>query len=148
MGGVRGKGGHADRPLGLLGLGSALLYAGTAVSMNFVNKATLHVSIHARNSHTMLEMDRWLKAACVFHCCAYSFAMVSSLQQVYPLAWTVLTLQMISTVMTVGPLWAFGAVNFPPLSIEKAKQLAPITFLYALNTAFALLGLKTLNIPM
>ena len=66
MGVDSGKGCHTDRPLGLLAVGSALLYAGTAVSMNFVNKATLRVSIHARNTRLMLDMDRWLQAALFF----------------------------------------------------------------------------------
>eukprot|EP00192_Tetraselmis_astigmatica_P013005 CAMPEP_0117661564 /NCGR_PEP_ID=MMETSP0804-20121206/7604_1 /TAXON_ID=1074897 /ORGANISM="Tetraselmis astigmatica, Strain CCMP880" /LENGTH=385 /DNA_ID=CAMNT_0005468439 /DNA_START=1318 /DNA_END=2475 /DNA_ORIENTATION=- len=68
--------------------------------------------------------------------------------EVFPLAWTVMFLQMMATVAMVLPLWLIRAVDFPPLSWEKARQLAPVSIFYALNTAFALLGLRTLNIPM
>mmetsp|Transcript_5475 Transcript_5475/g.14233 ORF Transcript_5475/g.14233 Transcript_5475/m.14233 type:complete len:382 (-) Transcript_5475:149-1294(-) len=106
-GGGSGGSGGGSHPL--LGLSCALLYAGTAVSMNFVNKATL---------------------------------------EVFPLAWTVLFLQMVTTVLVILPLWIAHVVVFPPFSWAMAKQLMPITVFYTSNTAFALLGLQSMNIPM
>lgn len=73
---------------------------------------------------------------------------VATSSQAFPLAWSVLLLQMVATVLLVLPLWAIGAVDFPRLSLDKAKQLAPVSVFYAMNTAFALLGLRSLNIPM
>lgn len=66
----------------------------------------------------------------------------------FPLAWTVLFLQMVTTVLVILPLWIAHVVVFPPFSWAMAKQLMPITVFYTSNTAFALLGLQSMNIPM
>lgn len=41
-----------------------------------------------------------------------------------------------------------GVLTFPRFSWAQARQLFLITVLYTINTAFALVGLKTLNVPM
>lgn len=56
--------------------------------------------------------------------------------------------QMAATVVLVGLLRVARLVVFPRLSWGTAQQLAPVSAFYALNTAFALLGLRSLNIPM
>lgn len=88
---------------------SALLYGAVAISMNFVNKATLSQ---------------------------------------FPLPLALLTLQMLSAVTIVPLLQAAGLVHLPPLSLKKGLSLLPLCVLYNANTALALMGLNSLNIPV
>ena len=39
-------------------------------------------------------------------------------------------------------------VDFPLFSLSRCRLLLPMTVLYTSNTALALFGLKTLNVPM
>lgn len=39
-------------------------------------------------------------------------------------------------------------VEFPPVTLQRAWTLTPVTLLYVSNVAFALMGLQNLNIPM
>lgn len=86
-----------------------MLYMGSSVAMNFVNKAAL--------------ME-------------------------YNLPATLLLLQMVFAIAVVVPLRAAKAVSFPATNMAKAMALLPVTLLYTANVGFALLGLRTLNIPM
>ena len=92
-----------------LAVGSALLYAVCAVSMNFTNKAAL---------------------------------------MVFPYANTLLLIQMMTVLAVILPLRALKIVNFPALSVKRARTQMPVTVLYAGNVSCALLGLRLLDVPM
>ena len=66
----------------------------------------------------------------------------------YPHSNCVLLAQMVAAVGVLFPLRLSGVVDFPPLSWPKCVQLFPVCFFYNANTAFALMGLSTLNISM
>jgi len=66
----------------------------------------------------------------------------------YPHSNCVLLAQMVAAVGVLFPLRLAGVVEFPPLSWAKCVQLFPVCFFYNANTAFALMGLSTLNISM
>lgn len=69
--------------------------------------------------------------------------------QIYPLPNVVLVLQMIVTIMSVTPtLMTSKSSDRTLFSLPRFKQLFLIAFLYTSNTALALFGLKTLNVPM
>jgi solute carrier family 35 protein len=67
---------------------------------------------------------------------------------VFPLPMVVLIPQMAITFAIIHPLLLMGYLDFPRFNMAKCRQLFWITVLYTGNTAFALYGLITLNIPM
>lgn len=67
---------------------------------------------------------------------------------VFPLPMVVLIPQMAITFAIIHPLLLLGYLDFPRFNMAKCRQLFWITVLYTGNTAFALYGLITLNIPM
>jgi solute carrier family 35 protein len=66
----------------------------------------------------------------------------------YPLPAVVLLLQMVATLAILQPLMWGGVLTFQPFRWCRCRQLLGISVLYTGNTAFALYGLKTLNVPM
>lgn len=66
----------------------------------------------------------------------------------YPHSNCVLLAQMVAAVAVLFPLRFMGVVDFPPLSWPKCVQFFPVCFFYNANTAFALMGLSSLNISM
>ncbi len=66
----------------------------------------------------------------------------------FPMPTVVLMLQMLATVVILHPLLLAGKLDFPHFSWQRCKQLLLISILYTGNTAFALFGLRTMNIPM
>lgn len=66
----------------------------------------------------------------------------------FPLPTILLLLQMVATLLILYPLLATGVLNFPLFRRTRFWQLFGIASLYTANTAFALFGLKTLNLPM
>lgn len=67
---------------------------------------------------------------------------------VFPLPTILLLLQMVATLIILYPLLLVGFVSFPVFRWTRFTQLFGIAALYTANTAFALFGLKTLNLPM
>lgn len=59
-----------------------------------------------------------------------------------------LFLQMLAGVGSVFALRAQGAIELAPLSVPRAKILAPVAFLYCSNAAFALASLGALSVPL
>ncbi|GAX78815.1 hypothetical protein CEUSTIGMA_g6252.t1 [Chlamydomonas eustigma] len=68
--------------------------------------------------------------------------------QMFPLSNVVMILQMVVTWAILHVLLVLGYLNFPHFSWGICRQLFFVTVLYTANTAFALIGLKTLNVPM
>mmetsp|Transcript_12864 Transcript_12864/g.27782 ORF Transcript_12864/g.27782 Transcript_12864/m.27782 type:complete len:379 (+) Transcript_12864:240-1376(+) len=68
--------------------------------------------------------------------------------QVYPLSNVVMVSQMLVTWALLQALLMLRQLDFPRFTWTKCRQLFWITVMYTLNTAFALFGLKTLNVPM
>jgi solute carrier family 35 protein len=66
----------------------------------------------------------------------------------FPLPTILLLLQMVATLLILYPLLATGVLSFSLFRRTRFWQLFGISFLYTANTAFALFGLKTLNLPM
>ena len=66
----------------------------------------------------------------------------------FPHSNTILLLQMLSGVVVIQTLRGLGLVQCRPLSLSKAQSLLPITLLYNMNTAAALMGLERVNIPV
>jgi hypothetical protein len=67
---------------------------------------------------------------------------------VFPLPTVVLLVQMASTLAILYPLLLSRALNFQMFNGRRFKSLLGISFLYTANTAFALFGLKGMNLPM
>lgn len=67
---------------------------------------------------------------------------------IFPLPTILLLLQMVATLVILYPLLVSGVLNFPLFRWTRFCQLFGIAALYTVNTAFALFGLKTLNLPM
>lgn len=67
---------------------------------------------------------------------------------VFPLPTILLLLQMVATLLILLPLLLGGVLDFPLFRWTRFCQLFGIAALYTANTAFALFGLKTLNLPM
>ncbi len=55
---------------------------------------------------------------------------------------------MLVTFLIIHSLLVIGVVDFPSFSFSKCRQLWLITLAYTANTAFALVSLSTLNVPM
>jgi hypothetical protein len=66
----------------------------------------------------------------------------------FPLPAVVLLLQMVATLLVLYPLLLARVLDFPLFRWTKFTQLFAISALYTANTAFALFGLKAMNIPM
>jgi solute carrier family 35 protein len=106
------SGAPAAAPVSAVASGAAAaLYAGTAVSLAFVNKAVLSV-YNFKESNAML------------------------------------LLQMLAAAGSVYALRARGVIDVAPLSLARARALAPIAALYCSNTAFALASLDGLSVPI
>ena len=58
-----------------------------------------------------------------------------------------LLLQMLAAAASVYALARQGAIEVAPLSLSRARQLAPISALYCSNTAFALASLDGMCVP-
>ncbi|WIA40554.1 hypothetical protein OEZ86_013896 [Tetradesmus obliquus] len=67
---------------------------------------------------------------------------------VFPLPTVVLLVQMASTMVILYPLLLAHVLNFSLFNPRRFKSLLGISFLYTANTAFALFGLKGMNLPM
>jgi hypothetical protein len=59
-----------------------------------------------------------------------------------------LFLQMLAGVGSVFALRAQGAIELAPLSVLRARLLAPVAALYCSNAAFALASLGALSVPL
>ena len=59
-----------------------------------------------------------------------------------------LFLQMLAGAGSVLALRSYGAIDLAPLSLPRAKLLAPIAALYCSNAAFALASLDALSVPL
>ena len=59
-----------------------------------------------------------------------------------------LFLQMLAGVGSVFALRVQGAIELAPLSVQRAKILAPVALLYCSNAAFALASLGALSVPL
>lgn len=57
-------------------------------------------------------------------------------------------LQMVATWLALAPLVELKVLPFKRYNYAQAKQFFWISVLYSANTSFALLGLKSLNVPM
>lgn len=55
---------------------------------------------------------------------------------------------MLCSLVIIVPLQLVGHLDFPIFSLARCRQLFLMTVLYTSNTALALFGLKTLNVPM
>ena len=66
----------------------------------------------------------------------------------FPHAYSLLLAQMVSALCIIYPLKFARVVKLPPLSLRKSRALWPVCFCYNANTAFALMGLQNLNVPM
>ncbi|KAF5826065.1 hypothetical protein DUNSADRAFT_4992 [Dunaliella salina] len=92
------------------------------------------------------------KAAPVLSCLLYMSVSVAMTfvnkytMQVFPLSNIVMIMQMVATWMILQPLRPI--LGFKPFSLARARQFLYITIMYTASTAFALIGLKTLNVPM
>jgi len=92
------------------------------------------------------------KAAPVLSCLLYMSVSVAMTfvnkytMQVFPLSNIVMIMQMLATWMILQPLRPI--LGFRPFSLARARQFLYITVMYTASTAFALIGLKTLNVPM
>lgn len=64
----------------------------------------------------------------------------------YPMV--VLTYQMATALVLLVALRLVGVMEVSELRLEKARQIAPVAFLYAANVAFGLASLSKLNVPM
>lgn len=97
-------------------------------------------------------------ASCAVLCCAMlrtdavvatSMSLINRFALlVFPLPTILLLLQMVATLVILYPLLLSGVLNFPVFRWTRFCQLFGIAALYTANTAFALFGLKTLNLPM
>jgi hypothetical protein len=67
---------------------------------------------------------------------------------VFPLPTVVLLVQMAATLGILYPLLLAGTLKFQMFNARRFKSLLGISFLYTANTAFALFGLKGMNLPM
>jgi solute carrier family 35 protein len=66
----------------------------------------------------------------------------------FPLPTVVLLLQMVATLAILYPFLRAGVLTFPMFQYARFVQLLGLGMLYTSNIAFALFGLKTLNLPM
>ena len=78
---------------------------------------------------------------------AMNFVNKATLNQ-FPHAYSLLLAQMVSALCIIYPLKFARVVKLPPLSLRKSRVLWPVCFCYNANTAFALMGLQNLNVPM
>lgn len=67
---------------------------------------------------------------------------------VFPLPTVLLLLQMTATIAILYPLLWARVLTFNPWSFSRFQQLLGISFFYTANTAFALFGLRGMNLPM
>lgn len=67
---------------------------------------------------------------------------------VFPLPTIVLLLQMMATLAILAPLLLARVLGFPAFRWTRFCQLFGVGALYTANTAFALFGLKSMNLPM
>jgi hypothetical protein len=67
---------------------------------------------------------------------------------VFPLPTIILLLQMLATLAILYPLLLAKVLDFPVFRWTRFVQLFGIGALYTANTAFALYGLKAMNLPM
>lgn len=67
---------------------------------------------------------------------------------VFPLPTVLLLVQMTATIAILYPLIFTQTLTFNPWSLSRFKQLLGISFFYTANTAFALFGLRGMNLPM
>lgn len=67
---------------------------------------------------------------------------------VFPLPTVLLLLQMSATLVILYPLLWTKTLTFNPWSFRRFQQLLGISFFYTANTAFALFGLRGMNLPM
>lgn len=67
---------------------------------------------------------------------------------VFPLPTIILLLQMLATLAILYPLLLAKVLDFPVFRWTRFVQLFGIGVLYTANTAFALYGLKAMNLPM
>ena len=59
-----------------------------------------------------------------------------------------LLLQMLAAALGVTGMRSYGVVDLAPLSLARARSLAPVALLYCTNTAFALASLDGLSVPV
>eukprot|EP00878_Enallax_costatus_P013594 GHUV01014213.1.p1 GENE.GHUV01014213.1~~GHUV01014213.1.p1 ORF type:complete len:425 (+),score=77.79 GHUV01014213.1:58-1332(+) len=112
------------------------------------------------DSRTGLVQDRdlpWWKqetvlqvaVALLYAVVATSMSIINRLALlVFPLPTVLLLLQMTATVAILYPLLWARVLTFKPWSFSRFQQLLGISFFYTANTAFALFGLRGMNLPM
>lgn len=67
---------------------------------------------------------------------------------IFPLPTVLLLGQMAATLAILFPLVQAGVLKFSLFNGRRFRQLLGISALYTANTAFALFGLKGMNLPM
>ena len=67
---------------------------------------------------------------------------------VFPKPLTILTLQLLTTVLLLKLAHASGLLTIPRLSLSKCKQHLPLALIYAAHAYTVLKSLATLSVPM
>ncbi|CAG9461052.1 unnamed protein product [Pedinophyceae sp. YPF-701] len=106
----------------------------------------------ALNGKVPVPTPEWLKGtipALLYGAIAVAMGFINKATlQEFPLPLTVLVLQMAATIVALWALQLAGYVDRFEVTFERCRQLLVVTLLYTANTGFALMGLRTLNIPM
>eukprot|EP00878_Enallax_costatus_P029400 GHUV01031876.1.p1 GENE.GHUV01031876.1~~GHUV01031876.1.p1 ORF type:complete len:232 (+),score=32.28 GHUV01031876.1:58-753(+) len=142
------------------GLVAHLKRCAMTVAHRHTNDASKLSYMDGADSRTGLVQDRdlpWWKqetvlqvaVALLYAVVATSMSIINRLALlVFPLPTVLLLLQMTATVAILYPLLWARVLTFKPWSFSRFQQLLGISFFYTANTAFALFGLRGMNLPM